>query len=192
MLSANACGHQAESINDSSDKSLASVVTEKPAEQKLAVAALKVSGTLISQEAQAMTQNTVETPTVLKASLTGTVKLAPKESTQQAQTLTLTLVNQQQYAVALQYNSGMTADLWLLAPDGTRLWAWSDEMMFTQAIRNVTMASGETLTVEFQLPAHTLANIKGPEYKLKAILKAKAMDDSKLMLVNEVDYLIQY
>ncbi|WP_252345710.1 BsuPI-related putative proteinase inhibitor, partial [Shewanella indica] len=56
----------------------------------------------------------------------------------------------------------MTADLWLVDDKEQRVWAWSDEMMFTQAIRDTSVKPGQTLKVMFKVPAKALERI-GPE-----------------------------
>jgi hypothetical protein len=192
LVNSSGCEHEL----DSKDGTLANSQTaqsQKTTAQQRAASELSASGTLMTEEVMPMNDDKTELkPTLLNASLLGSVRVSPKlSSPPTAQSLIFELVNPQPHPVGLQFNSGMTADLWLLSPDGTRVWGWSDEMMFTQALREVTMASGETITVDFQLPSHALAMIQGPGYRLKAILKAKAMDDSQLKLVNDVYYPIE-
>nr|WP_275658952.1 BsuPI-related putative proteinase inhibitor [Shewanella sp. Isolate11] len=71
-------------------------------------------------------------------------------------TVRLTITNPQPHGVSVQYRSGMTADLWLVDSRGARLWAWSSEMMFTQALRNMIIAADKTFTVTFVIPQAVL------------------------------------
>lgn len=71
--------------------------------------------------------------------------------------VTLTVSNPNDYGVPIQYRSGMTADLWVVDADGNRLWAWSNEMMFTQALRDVVIAPHQQVKVNFMIPAAQLA-----------------------------------
>ncbi len=89
--------------------------------------------------------------------------------------ITLQYTNNQRYGVPLLFVSGMTADLWLLDPAGHRVWAWSNEMMFTQALRETVMPAGKTQNVKFTIPASVAAKItKG--YSLKALFAGKATE----------------
>ncbi|NMH64127.1 proteinase inhibitor [Shewanella sp. SHSM-M6] len=90
--------------------------------------------------------------------------------------VTLLVTNVQRHAVALRYNSGMTADLWLLDPQGKRLWAWSDDMMFTQALRDTVIQAGGVIKVRFLIPAKALARVKGKGYYLEAYFAGKAQE----------------
>ncbi|GIU16011.1 MULTISPECIES: BsuPI-related putative proteinase inhibitor [unclassified Shewanella] len=89
--------------------------------------------------------------------------------------ITLEYTNNQSYGVPLMFSSGMTADLWLLDPQGKRVWAWSNEMMFTQAIRELVMPAGKTQRVEFKIPADIAVNI-GEGYSLKATFGGRATE----------------
>jgi hypothetical protein len=57
----------------------------------------------------------------------------------------LEIHNPKEYPIGIRFNSGMTADLWLVDDKEQRVWAWSDEMMFTQAIRDISVKPGQTL-----------------------------------------------
>ncbi|WP_299806784.1 BsuPI-related putative proteinase inhibitor [uncultured Shewanella sp.] len=89
--------------------------------------------------------------------------------------ITLEYTNNQSHGVPLMFPSGMTADLWLLDPQGKRVWAWSNEMMFTQAIRELVMPAGKTQRVKFAIPADVVANI-GKGYSLKVIFAGRATE----------------
>ncbi|ABZ76434.1 intracellular proteinase inhibitor domain protein [Shewanella halifaxensis HAW-EB4] len=89
--------------------------------------------------------------------------------------ITLQYTNNQSYGVPLMFASGMTADLWLLDPTGHKVWAWSNEMMFTQALRETVMPAGKTQNVKFTIPTKVAAKItKG--YSLKAIFAGRATE----------------
>jgi hypothetical protein len=193
LTHASGCEHELESKDGTLDEDPKVTQNQKAAAQKRAAIELTAAGNVMNEEVVPMNIDKKELkPTVLQASLLGDVRVAAKSAEKPSdQSLSFQLVNPQPHGVGLQFNSGMTADLWLLSPDGTRLWGWSDEMMFTQALRDVTLASGEAITVDFQLPGHALDMIKGPGYRFKAILKAKAMDDNPLKLVNDVYYSIE-
>ncbi|GIU14264.1 BsuPI-related putative proteinase inhibitor [Shewanella sp. MBTL60-007] len=92
--------------------------------------------------------------------------------------ITLEYTNNQRYGIPLMFSSGMTADLWLLDPQGQRVWAWSNEMMFTQAIREGVMPAGKTQYVKFKIPADIAAKI-GKGYSLKAIFAGRATESQR-------------
>ncbi|MCK8045215.1 BsuPI-related putative proteinase inhibitor [Shewanella sp. 1CM18E] len=92
--------------------------------------------------------------------------------------VTLQYTNNQSYGVPLMFMSGMTADLWLLDAQGSKIWAWSNEMMFTQAIRETVMPAGKTQNVKFKIPADVAAKI-GKGYRLEAVFAGKATESQK-------------
>ncbi|QSX38796.1 BsuPI-related putative proteinase inhibitor [Shewanella sedimentimangrovi] len=96
--------------------------------------------------------------------------------------VTLEVSNPNQYGVPLRFNSGMTADLWLLAADGKRLWAWSNDMMFTQALRDLVMAAGASYRLTFMVPRKEL-NRGGT--MLKAVFAGKPTE-SRLEALPEI------
>jgi hypothetical protein len=57
--------------------------------------------------------------------------------------LVLQVTNAGTAPVPLTFNSGQSADF-TVSDGGRELWRWSGDMMFTQAIRNVSLAPGET------------------------------------------------
>ncbi len=71
----------------------------------------------------------------------------------------LTIHNPRQHGVAVQYRSGMTADLWLVDAQGKQLWAWSSTMMFTQALRDTVVAADRTFSVNFTIPQAVLSQM---------------------------------
>ncbi|MPY24160.1 BsuPI-related putative proteinase inhibitor [Shewanella sp. YLB-07] len=99
-------------------------------------------------------------------------------------TVSLIITNNQSFAVPIQYRSGMTADLHLLDPQGNKIWAWSDTMMFTQAIRDVVIPAGKVIPVRFSLPKEALAQVKGKGYSLVAIYAGHATESTKVAMGN--------
>lgn len=49
--------------------------------------------------------------------------------------------------LALRYSSGQSFDF-VVSRDGREVWRWSADRMFTQALRDATLAGGETLQFE--------------------------------------------
>ncbi|MBE7216194.1 BsuPI-related putative proteinase inhibitor [Shewanella benthica] len=94
-------------------------------------------------------------------------------------TVSLIITNNQSFAVPIQYRSGMTADLHLLDPQGNKIWAWSDTMMFTQALRDVVIPAGKVIPVRFTLPKDVLAQVKGKGYSLVGIYVGHATESSQ-------------
>lgn len=102
--------------------------------------------------------------------------------------VTLQYTNHQSYAVPLMFRSGMTADLWLIDPQGKKLWAWSNEMMFTQAIREVVMPAGKTQNVKFRLPVNMEEKL-GKGYRLTAVFAGQATESQRPAMAKVVyDY----
>ena len=75
----------------------------------------------------------------------------------------LTVENVGEESVELTFRDGMAADVVVFAdtagdePDDTdgddaAVWRWSDDRMFTQALRTETLAPGESLTEELTWP----------------------------------------
>ena len=55
----------------------------------------------------------------------------------------LQVTNATQSPLTLQFTSGQSYDF-AVSDGGTSVWTWSADMMFTQALRSVTLAPGET------------------------------------------------
>ena len=96
--------------------------------------------------------------------------------------VSLTITNNQSYGVPVQYRSGMTADLQLLDPMGNKIWAWSNEMMFTQAIRDTVIPVGKPITVKFKIPEATMKQVKGGGYTLNAIYAGHATESKSVAM----------
>lgn len=114
--------------------------------------------------------------------LQGELTVDPFVDTKKPVKATLTVTNNQEYAVALRFNSGMTADLRLLSHSGQRLWAWSDDMMFTQALRDIQLAPGKQLSARFSIPANVLAKIPADGARLEATLAGKALESGQVTM----------
>ena len=55
----------------------------------------------------------------------------------------LQVTNATQAPLTLEFRSGQSYDF-VVSDGGTTVWTWSGDMMFTQALRSVTLAAGET------------------------------------------------
>lgn len=102
-------------------------------------------------------------------------KLIVEHDTGSAMNVTLQYTNTQSYGVPLMFNSGMTADLWLFDSAGKKVWAWSNEMMFTQALRETVMPAGKTQNVKFRI-AEGIAMKIGKGFYLQAIFSGRATE----------------
>ncbi|WOT03728.1 BsuPI-related putative proteinase inhibitor [Shewanella youngdeokensis] len=96
--------------------------------------------------------------------------------------VTLQYSNQQSYGVPLMFTSGMVADLWLFDPEGHKVWTWSSDMMFSQAIRETVIAAGKTQSVQFTIAAPTALTIKKGFY-IQAVFAGKATESKKPAMV---------
>ncbi|MCL1095214.1 BsuPI-related putative proteinase inhibitor [Shewanella kaireitica] len=102
-------------------------------------------------------------------------KLIVEDNFGSAMNVTLQYRNTQSYGVPLMFNSGMTADLWLFDSAGRKVWAWSNEMMFTQALRETVMPAGKTQNVKFRIGADVAKEI-GKGFYFKAIFSGRATE----------------
>lgn len=96
----------------------------------------------------------------------------------------LSITNNQTYGVLIQYRSGMTADLQIMDPQGEKVWAWSDDMMFTQALRDTSIASGQTIKAQFTVPETVLSNLKGRGYSLVAKYVGHATESKQVAMTD--------
>ncbi|MCL1039188.1 BsuPI-related putative proteinase inhibitor [Shewanella submarina] len=113
--------------------------------------------------------------------LQGELALADKPSARGNQVMQLRVFNPQSYGVPIQFNSGMSADLWLLDTKGKRVWAWSNDMMFTQAIRDTSLAAGKTMTVSFEVPDIVMAQVK-PGFEWQARFMGRSTESPTPLL----------
>lgn len=84
-------------------------------------------------------------------------------------------------SISAHFRSGMSADLKLSGANGERIWAWSDEMMFTQALREETISAGSSLQFRFDVPRRLLDGCGG-ECRLTAVFAGRSADGQELML----------
>ena len=120
-----------------------------------------------------------------QAVLNGHLDVVPFYQNAKSMPVSLTVTNQAEHGVDIQFNSGMTADLWLLNPSGVKIWAWSETMMFTQALRQVRIGAGKSLKANFNVPAEVLAKINTNGYRLQAKFVGK-VQESDLPSMNDI------
>ncbi|MBV7315066.1 BsuPI-related putative proteinase inhibitor [Shewanella sp. NIFS-20-20] len=96
----------------------------------------------------------------MKSEATMTQGVLTGSLSQREQFVTLTVENPTDKAVYLVFNSGQNGDLTLMTDKGQTLWRWSSGFMFTQAIRETTLAAGASLEVKFTVPAEVMAQLK--------------------------------
>lgn len=63
-------------------------------------------------------------------------------------TFAVTVRNDGDDPIDLEFRNGQTFDFAVFDDDGTERWRWSDGRMFTQALRSVTLAPGESESFE--------------------------------------------
>ena len=81
---------------------------------------------------------------------------------------TLGVTNSWPQGVELTFPSGQTHDFAVFDAAGREVWRWSAERMFTQALQNKQLASGETVSYGGRLPAGQPAG----EYMVVATLRS--------------------
>ena len=69
------------------------------------------------------------------------------------------VTNNSSKAIELRFPSGQTHDFVVVDAAGREVWRWSDERMFTQALRNTVLDAGETKSYDGQW--FTAAPIRG-------------------------------
>ena len=114
--------------------------------------------------------------------LRGELTLAPFVDFEHSVKATLTITNPQTYTVDLRYNSGMVADLWLVTQKGKRLWAWSEDMMSTQALRDSQLGAGNVISTSFSIPPKAFAGIPADGARLEAHFAAKAVESNATLI----------
>ncbi|WP_372870928.1 BsuPI-related putative proteinase inhibitor [Shewanella sp.] len=92
----------------------------------------------------------------------------------------LEVTNTAKTSVEAHFSSGMSADLRLTGAGGVLSWAWSQEMMFTQALRNQMIAAGQTLKFTFDIPKNKLLACRG-ECELTGVFVGKGKAGQPLM-----------
>lgn len=117
--------------------------------------------------------------------LMGKLIVAPHIDKDKALTVVLEVTNPQSYGVPLLFSSGKSGDLFIFNDKGQKIWTWSEQMMFTQALREKVLASGKSMSVKFTIPAKLVTELWGSDYDLQAIFSGKATE-SKSKVMNKV------
>ncbi|MCL1125134.1 BsuPI-related putative proteinase inhibitor [Shewanella surugensis] len=117
--------------------------------------------------------------------LTGELILPPHIGKNTALTVVLTVSNPQSYGVPLLFSSGKSGDLLIYNDKGQKIWTWSEQMMFTQALREKVLGAGESIKVRFAVPAKLISELWGSDYTLQATFAGKATE-SKGQVMNKV------
>ncbi|MFC4737232.1 BsuPI-related putative proteinase inhibitor [Bacillus daqingensis] len=94
--------------------------------------------------------------------------------------VTLTLTNNGDSDAALDFRSGQKYDVKIYDSSGTKVYDYSEDMMFTQALETVELAAGESISYEVRASV----NGEGP-YQIEAAVTAaevngKAMSEGEL------------
>ncbi|NKF51456.1 hypothetical protein G3R49_12900 [Shewanella sp. WXL01] len=93
----------------------------------------------------------------------------------------LTITNPLEQSVKINFNSGKTADLVLFDARNRKVWAWSDDMMFTQALGSKTLAAGKSIKSQFMVPEKVMQTlVKGSRFQVE--FAGKLQDSSKMVL----------
>ncbi|UJF20733.1 BsuPI-related putative proteinase inhibitor [Shewanella sp. OMA3-2] len=126
-----------------------------------------------------------EIQTMQEALLDAKLAISPFYQDAKSMAVELTVTNSNSVGVDLQFNSGMQADLWLLDPKGQKVWAWSDDMMFTQAIKQIRIGAGKSFKSQFNVPSAILAGVNKPGFTLQPKFKGLA-SESRLPVINAI------
>lgn len=117
--------------------------------------------------------------------LRGELTLPANIENNSALTVILTVSNPQYYGVPLLFSSGKSGDLFIFNDKGQKIWTWSEQMMFTQALREKVLGAGDNIKVKFAVPAKLIAELWGSDYTLQATFAGKAAE-SKSPVMNKV------
>lgn len=126
-----------------------------------------------------------EMQTMNEALLNAKLDISPFYQDAKSMAAELTVTNTSNVGIDLQFNSGMQADLWLLDPKGQKIWAWSDDMMFTQAIKHIRIGAGKSLKSQFNVPNDILAQVNKRGFTLQPKFKGVA-SESSLPVINTI------
>lgn len=155
-------------------------IAEKEIAEKVNASVVQVPSNLELRDDK-LIQKQVEPKAVMQTGLlTGELQVTPDNGL----SVLLSITNNQAYGVLIQYRSGMTADLHILDPQGEKVWAWSDDMMFTQALRDTSIASGQMIKVNFTVPESVLGNLKGRGYSLVAKYVGHATESKQVAMTD--------
>ncbi|WP_394131783.1 BsuPI-related putative proteinase inhibitor [Shewanella maritima] len=92
-----------------------------------------------------------------------------------------TLINPNDYAVSVKFNSGMTADLIAFDNKNQRKWAWGDNMMFTQALSQRRLKAKQQMPMGFNVPNEVIQALPVGS-RLEVRLAGKVQEASKVTL----------
>ncbi|WP_299495279.1 BsuPI-related putative proteinase inhibitor [uncultured Shewanella sp.] len=114
--------------------------------------------------------------------LTGKLILPAHIEKDQSLVVVLEVTNPQSYGVPLLFSSGKRGDLYLYNDKGQKIWTWSEQMMFTQALRETVLASGKSMKVTFDIPMKLMKTLWGNDYTLQAVFAGKATESKKKVM----------
>ncbi|RTR37954.1 proteinase inhibitor [Shewanella canadensis] len=155
-------------------------IAEKAVAEKVNASAVEVPSNLELRDDKLIPKQIEPKDAVQTGLLTGELQVTPDDGL----SVLLSITNNQAYGVLIQYRSGMTADLQILDPQGEKVWAWSDDMMFTQALRDTSIASGQMIKVNFTVPESVLNNLKGRGYSLVAKYVGHATESNRVAMTD--------
>ncbi|WP_434951789.1 BsuPI-related putative proteinase inhibitor [Shewanella sp. HL-SH4] len=119
-----------------------------------------------------------EMQTVNESLLHAKLEISPYYQDAKSMAVELIVTNRGSMGVDLQFNSGMQADLWLLDPKNQKVWAWSDDMMFTQAIKHIRIGAGKSLKSKFNIPSDILEQVNKGGFTLQPKFKGLVSESS--------------
>ncbi len=160
-------------------------ISEKEIAEKVNTSAVQVPANLELRDDKLIQKKVEPNDAVQTGLLTGELQVTPDNGL----SVLLSITNNQAYGVLIQYRSGMTADIQIRDPQGEKVWAWSDDMMFTQALRDTSIASGQMIKQQFTVPESVLSQLKGRGYSLVATYVGHATE-SKQVAMTDVTVLL--
>ena len=116
--------------------------------------------------------------------LTGMLEAAPYTDRAKPMLITFTATNTQSEPVNIRFNSSMTAELLLIDKEGENLWSSSQDMMYAQALRDVTLEPGEAIVTNFSVPATTMNAVNAAGYRFGVKFAGQAVNGNDTMLIN--------
>lgn len=126
-----------------------------------------------------------EMQTMDESLLHAKLEISPYYQDAKSMAVELIVTNSSSVGVDLQFNSGMQADLWLIDPKGQKVWAWSDDMMFTQAIKHIRIGVGKSLKSKFNVPSDILSKVDKRGFTLQPKFKGRSLETNS-PIVNDI------
>ncbi|QIZ76838.1 BsuPI-related putative proteinase inhibitor [Ferrimonas lipolytica] len=122
---------------------------------------------------QAQPDNSIAEPSLKQANspVTATLVTATHWDRTKAAQPKLVLANTSNASVNFTIRSGMVADF-ALSHKGEVVWRYSEEMMFTQVLSDLTIAAAAEQHVSIAIPANVLSNLAAGSYRLHASVNA--------------------